>query len=141
VEVLQGRDEESAKTPATPICLGEHLLFEQMGEKGLCQVLRLMDVVNATTNIRIQGTPIRLAKLSQRDARFAAFYIPSGQHDVPLGCSEVPLSGCGKHVGLICGHARIVSIRARSHYVPWDVHVLSEYLRFPTQTPQPFSST
>ena len=93
-EVLESREQERAKTPPIAIGLGDRPFFEQVGEEGLRQVLRLVDVVDTSTDVRIQRIPIVLAKLRERGSAILPVGIAGGEHDAPLRGGEVPFSPC-----------------------------------------------
>lgn len=68
-EVLQGTEEESPQAAFFAVGAGEGILFEQVNEEGLRQVLRVRGGVAAASQERVQRRPVGLAKIRQRGLR------------------------------------------------------------------------
>jgi len=107
-EVFERRKEEIAKTTSLGIGSNDRVSFEQMTEKSLSQVSRLVHLANTTTNVGVQGIPVCLAELRECDFGFVPVDFRGGQYDAPSGRGEVPLSAIGQHTGLTFGHGVIV---------------------------------
>lgn len=77
--------------------MNKGLPFENVREKRLRQILRVMRRITAPTHIRIKRIPIRGTKFGQGILCACGIRLPGPQHNGPMGCREnrLPADGIG----------------------------------------------
>src|SRR5262245_49841380 len=91
-EILQGRQKERAKPPASRVGLRERSFLEQVGEKRLGKILRVLSLVSTASQVRVQGIPVRFTQFRQRGFGVAGQTCTRRLHDAPVRGRESRLS-------------------------------------------------
>ena len=76
-QILQGGEEERAELPLLPIDPRVDFVLDQVGEKALGEVLRIVDRIAPAAHESVERRPISLAKLCQGGSRRFRFRLLS----------------------------------------------------------------
>ena len=79
-EVLERSDQKRSKSPTFGIGIREIVFFQQPLEERLRQVLRFVDVSDATPDVRIERRPVRPAQLFKCSIRLGVTTLSGGEH-------------------------------------------------------------
>src|SRR4029077_7159520 len=85
-KILYGCQQKRTELAFLPIRTGVNFIFEQVSEKTLGEILRIVHSVPPTAHEIVKRCPIRLAKFRQRDARDVRFGLasPGREHHAPV---------------------------------------------------------
>ena len=87
--MVHGDEDEGAEPATLGVGAGEGVAFQQAGEKGLGQILGVMDGITAPPHIGVKRIPVGLAEAGQ-GVPGPGGVAPGGEHD------DGPMGG-GKH--------------------------------------------
>jgi len=89
-KILQRGKKERTELALLPISARVDLMFDQISEKALRKVLRIVHGIPAAAHETIKGRPISLAKLSERGSRNLRVSLtrPGGENHAPMSRSE-----------------------------------------------------
>jgi len=89
-EILQRGKKERTELALLPISARVDLMFDQVSEKALREVLRIVHGIPAAAHETIKGRPISLAKLSERGSRNLRVSLTSSRckNHAPMSRSE-----------------------------------------------------
>ncbi len=82
--MLECCQQKNAKPASSRVGVGEIVLFEQTFEECLRQILGVMNVRDATANVRVEWKPVRLAETFQSRGGFTSPPLTSHQHEAPV---------------------------------------------------------
>ena len=84
-EISKGREQVAAELSPAGIHLGEPLFFQQVIEKTLSQVLRILEAGPAPPHEGIHGHPVSAADFFQGPVHRALRAMPGLPHQAPFG--------------------------------------------------------
>ena len=88
-EVFQGGEEEGAEAAAGAVGVADVVLFEELAEEGLGEVLGVVVVVALAAGEGVEGKPVGLAEVGEGGVGSGADEIAGGEDEGPLGLNKI----------------------------------------------------
>jgi len=99
-EVFHGREQEGSEFASLRVCQRDGILFQQVREEGLREVLSILAVLSETAHVGVERIPVSAAEFFERFGGLRRSLVRGVEHDSPACCDKPRLPRAGTGLGL-----------------------------------------